>query len=259
MSPASVRRRHRSFFARVGIALVVLLGTGFFAVQTLGANAAVNQGGNFSDDDLTAVAFWAAEGWPTAPGKKQIVHQETRHISGGGTATAFRNYGRYGDRDGQLTAWITANLTNSVTPMFGEYDYNFRAPQNTPRDAMRIVRDYANGVVFITRDHYANFEVFGIGDDTEIVAPSLDENMNQGTSEEADLDGGDVEQPPANEADSCASPTPEACPAGIAGQHLQVDPLDQELINRYDNMMNDMPRLSAYWAALLVAFVIVTP
>jgi hypothetical protein len=164
-------KRRRAWWSSLGVALVMMLGLGFVAVQTLNANASVDPG-NFSDDDTIAVAFWAAEGWPTVPGKKQLVHRESRIISGGGTATAFRNYGRYGDRDGQLTAWINVNLAGAVTPQFAEYDYNWRAPQNTPRDAVRIVRDHANGVVFITRNHYTDFEVFAIGDDTEIIPPT---------------------------------------------------------------------------------------
>lgn len=59
-SHAAVRRGDRSFLARVAIVLFVLMGTGFFAMQTLGANAAVNHGSDSTDGHLTANAALCA-------------------------------------------------------------------------------------------------------------------------------------------------------------------------------------------------------
>ncbi|WP_051744835.1 ribonuclease domain-containing protein [Streptomyces yerevanensis] len=152
-------RRFTAKFLVLFLAVATLLG-GFTALgpQSQGtATAAVDDGKNFGGfptklDEMTA--FWTAKGWPS----DKKASRET-NPSDGITGFIYRG-GAYGDRDGQLTAYIRANYPNAVAPSFTEYDIDFRPTRNTRRNAERIVRDNANGFVFYTNDHYANFHLY---------------------------------------------------------------------------------------------------
>ncbi|MFF5009791.1 ribonuclease domain-containing protein [Streptomyces phaeochromogenes] len=86
--------------------------------------------------------------------------------------------GNYGDRDGQLTAYIQANFPNALTPTFNEYDIDFRPTRRTQRNADRIVRDSTNGFIFFTDDHYANFHLYAYQNlpDVDDAQPSMPDN-----------------------------------------------------------------------------------
>ena len=171
----AVRRQPRwfgtTFMRYFLVALVLLSGVGV-AVQpwkTLKADAAVDNGQGFAlPADLEAmVNYWTMRNWPT--------NRSTITETNNGVTGFLYHGGGYGDRDGQLTAFITANFPGAVAPTFAEYDIDFRPTRRTPRNARRIVRDFANGHVFYTDDHYANFHlvVFQNLPDVDDAAPSV--------------------------------------------------------------------------------------
>jgi len=104
--------------------------------------------------------------------------------------------GGYGDRDGQLTAFIQANFPGAVTPAFAEYDIDFRPTRRTHRNARRIVRDLANGHLFYTDDHYANFHLVVFQnlpdvDDAEPSVPPADPPASEDTAPNTEETAGD--------------------------------------------------------------------
>jgi len=152
-------------------ALILVSGIGV-AVQpwkSPDANAAVDNGQGFTlpSDLESMVNYWTARNWPT----NRSTIQETANGRNG----FIYHGGGYGDRDGQLTAYIRANFPGAVAPTFAEYDVDFRAGRNTRRNARRIVRDFANGHIFYTDDHYANFHlvVFQNLPDVDDAAPTI--------------------------------------------------------------------------------------
>ncbi|WP_327345509.1 ribonuclease domain-containing protein [Streptomyces europaeiscabiei] len=137
------------------------------------ASAAVDDGNGFTFPGRLEemVAFWATKAWPT--NKATSSEQD----SNGVTAFIYRG-GNYGDRDGQLTAFIQANFPNAQTPTFNEYDIDFRPTRRTARNADRIVRDSTNGFIFFTDDHYANFHLYAYQNlpDVDDAQPSMPDN-----------------------------------------------------------------------------------
>ncbi|MEW2121826.1 ribonuclease domain-containing protein [Streptomyces sp. NPDC005474] len=139
------------------------------------ASAAVDDGNGFSFPDHldNMVAFWDTKAWPL---NKATSSEQGNNASGQPGATSFiYRGGSYGDRDGQLTAFIRANFPNAVPSIFNEYDIDFRATRRTPRNANRIVRDRTNGFIFFTDDHYANFHLYAYQNlpDVDDAQPSL--------------------------------------------------------------------------------------
>lgn len=138
------------------LVIATILGGGFALLSPQEkASAAVDDGKSFSFpsdlDEMTG--FWTVKAWPLDKKASQEAHNNI-------TGFIYRG-GAYGDRDGQLTAYIRANFPNAVAPSFNEYDIDFRPTRRTPRNARRIVRDSANGFLFYTDDHYANFHMYG--------------------------------------------------------------------------------------------------
>ncbi|MER5219032.1 ribonuclease domain-containing protein [Streptomyces flaveus] len=137
------------------------------------ASAAVDDGNGFTFPDRLdeMVAFWATKAWPT---NKAVSSEQDQN---GNTAFIYRG-GNYGDRDGQLTAYIQANFPTALTPTFNEYDIDFRPARRTQRNADRIVRDSTNGFIFFTDDHYANFHLYAYQNipDVDDAQPSMPEN-----------------------------------------------------------------------------------
>ncbi|MER6560573.1 ribonuclease domain-containing protein [Streptomyces sp. NPDC001027] len=137
------------------------------------ASAAVDDGGSFSFPDRLneMVAFWGAKAWPT---NKATSSEQDQN---GNTAFIYRG-GNYGDRDGQLTAYIQATFPNAAPPTFNEYDIDFRPTRRTQRNADRIVRDSTNGFIFYTGDHYSNFHLYAYQNlpDVDDAEPSVPDN-----------------------------------------------------------------------------------
>ncbi|MCF1598727.1 ribonuclease domain-containing protein [Streptomyces muensis] len=189
-------RRYTAKFLVLFLAVATLLG-GFVALgpQSQGtATAAVDDGRNFGGfptdlDEMTA--FWTAKGWPSDKKASQESHN-------GITGFIYRG-GAYGDRDGQLTAYIRANYPTAVAPSFTEYDIDFRPTRRTHRNAERIVRDNANGFIFYTNDHYANFHLYAYAalpdaDDAGGAIPPTGTTVNDALAPVAEETAGD---PPA--------------------------------------------------------------
>ncbi|MGW1784879.1 ribonuclease domain-containing protein [Streptomyces sp. NPDC002143] len=128
-------------------------------------------GFNFPGDLEEMVAFWNTKSWPLNKATSSEADQN------GVTAFIYRG-GTYGDRDGQLTAYIQANYPTAVAPSFNEYDIDFRQTRRTARNARRIVRDSNNGFIFFTDDHYANFRLYAYQNlpDVDDAAPTLPAN-----------------------------------------------------------------------------------
>jgi hypothetical protein len=159
------------FLRSLLVALVLVAGVGV-AVQpwkTLDANAAVDDGSGFTfpADLEPMVNYWTARNWPT---NRSTIQEQVNGNNG-----FIYHGGGYRDRDGQLTAYIQANFPGAVAPTFAEYDIDFRPARNTRRNARRIVRDFANGHIFYTDDHYANFHlvVFQNLPDVDDATPSI--------------------------------------------------------------------------------------
>ncbi|SES46228.1 ribonuclease [Streptomyces sp. yr375] len=179
--PAEIRRHKRrsrwlsAKFLALFLAIATILGgVALLAPQAQDkASAATDKGDNFTfpSDLEEMVAFWNAKAWPTNKATSSEVDQN------GVTAFMYRG-GTFGDRDGQLTAFIQANFPTAVTPSFSEYDVDFRQTRRTPRNARRVVRDSNNGFIFYTDDHYANFHLFAYQNlpDVDDAAPSIPEN-----------------------------------------------------------------------------------
>lgn len=172
------KRRSRWFSAKflaLFLAVATVLGGVTLATteSQQEASAAVDDGNGFTFPDRLddMVAFWATKAWPT---NKATSSEQDQN---GNTAFMYRG-GNYGDRDGQLTAYIQANFPNAQTPTFNEYDIDFRPTRRTPRNADRIVRDSTNGFIFFTDDHYANFHLYAYQNlpDVDDAQPSMPEN-----------------------------------------------------------------------------------
>ncbi|MFI5794560.1 ribonuclease domain-containing protein [Streptomyces sp. NPDC051677] len=179
--PANGRRHKRRSrwlsgkFLAFFLALATILGgVALLAPQSQDrASAATDKGDSFTfpSDLEKMVAFWDTKAWPT---NKATSSEQDQN---GNVGFIYRG-GNYGDRDGQLTAFIQANFPSAMSPTFNEYDVDFRATRRTPRNARRVVRDSTNGFIFFTDDHYANFHLYAYQNlpDVDDAQPSVPDN-----------------------------------------------------------------------------------